>query len=212
MISLLHPSRGRPHQSYATIKKWIDRSGIDDFEVIISIDNDDSTQDKYFELYTNSIACTIMQRDNKNAIGAINRAARIAQGNIMIVVSDDTDCFHGWAKKILAATENKTDFVVKTWDGIQKKMITMPVLDRAYYNRDGYIYNPAYDHLFADKEFSEVAYKRKCVIRKPGLKFPHNHYSINGKAPDEVHLKNELTYTQGKKLFLERQKINFGLK
>lgn len=212
MISIIHPSRSRPHQSYATIKKWIERAGIVDLEIILSLDNDDQEFTKYQELYSElPFAWTLRLGDNKSAIEAINLAARIAQGDIMIVVSDDTDCPNMWGKKILAATEGKTDFVLKTDDGIQKRLITMPIFDRVYYNRDGYVFNPAYDHLFADTEFSEVAYKRKCVIRKLGLKFPHNHYSRNVKQPDEVHKKNELTYPQGKKLFLERQKINFGL-
>lgn len=212
MISILHPSRSRPHQSYATIKKWIERAGVNELDIILSLDSDDQTLGQYYDAYQ-SINYPFLWEDNlnKNAIGAINRAAREAKGNIFIVVSDDTDCPNMWGKKILAATEGKTDFVLKTDDGIQKRLITMPIFDRVYYNRDGYVFNPGYDHLFADTEFSEVAYKRKCVIRKLGLKFPHSHYSRNGKQPDEVHKKNELTYPQGKKLFLERQKINFGL-
>lgn len=211
MISILHPSRGRPHQSFATIKKWIVRSGVP-LEVLLSTDKSDITEITYFDKYnTLDYPFRWVQNENRNAIEAINRAANIAHFNILIVVSDDTDCPLNWGLRLLAAIGDKKDFVLKTDDGIQRTMITMPIMDRTYFNRDGYIYNPIYDHLFADKEFSDVAYARKRVIKKMGLKFPHKHYSRTGQTPDEVHLKNELTYEPGKKLYLERKKIHFGL-
>lgn len=211
MISIIHPSRGRPHQSIATIRKWIGRSGAA-LDVIVSLDNSDIELNKYIGLYNSlGFPLTVRANDNKGAIEAINRAANIAQGNILIVVSDDTDCPLNWGLRLLTAIGDKKDFVLKTDDGIQRTMITMPIMDRIYFNRDGYIYNPIYDHLFADKEFSDVAYARKRVIKKMGLKFPHKHYSRTGQAPDEVHLKNELTYEPGKRIYLERKKIHFGL-
>lgn len=211
MISIIHPSRGRPHQSFATISKWIARAGVS-LDVIVSLDQSDLELNKYIELYNTPFSTiTGIVNENRNAIEAINIAAKLAKGNILIVVSDDTDCPSQWGVRLLAAIGDKKDFVLKTDDGIQKTMITMPIMDRTYYNRDRYIYNPMYDHLFADKEFSDVAYARKRVIKKMGLKFPHKHYSRTGQAPDEIHLKNELTYESGKKLYLERKKIHFGL-
>jgi hypothetical protein len=205
MITLIHPSRSRPQQSHDTLYKWRSRAGVD-VEVVVSLDQDDPMLEDYYI----TPGDTTLVNHNRKAIDAINRAARVAKGNIMIVVSDDTDCPVNWAKKILNATAGKEDFVVKVDDGIQRKMITMPILDKKYHNRFGYIYNPAYDHLFVDAEFSEVAYRLKKVIHVKA-KFPHLHYSRTGQKPDAVHLKNEATYPQGKELFTQRKKIHFGL-
>jgi hypothetical protein len=209
MISLICPSRGRPQKSFETISKWIRKAGVE-LEVILSLDVTDPELTRYYQLYkeTNAFILTL---DNKNAVEAINNAAKIAKGNIFIVVSDDSDCCSAWAIKILKATEGKSDFVLKVRDGIQPKIITMPVLDKIYYQRDGYIYNPEYDHAWADREFSEVAYKRKRVITK-NILFRHLHYSVlKDKRRDAQYEKTDATFNSGKQIFLRRQKINFGL-
>lgn len=215
MISILHPSRGRPHKSYATIKKWIERSGVSDLELILSFDSDDPCLDTYKKtyehLYDVSNYCTMIEAPNKNAIQAINLAAERANRNVFIVVSDDTDCPMHWGKRLLHAIGKEKDFVMKVDDGVQKRIITMPILDRHYYARDNFIFNPIYDHLFADTEFTEVAIKRKRYIKRMGLKFPHDHYSRNGGTPDTTAIKNELTYAKGKRIYQERKSINFGL-
>lgn len=199
MISLIHPSRSRPQKSFETIKKWILKAGMDDFEIILSLDDDDPTLGTYLQLY-NNIERTIQLAPNKSAVEAINRAARIAQGNIFIVVSDDTDCPANWANRILKYTEGRTDFVLKVKDGIQPTMITMPILDRAYYQRDGYIYHPAFSHCWADRYFTEIAHKRKRVITK-NMMFRHMHYSVLKKKPDEQYKRTDATFNEGKRIY-----------
>lgn len=208
-ISVIHPSRQRADQSFRTISNWKKLAVTKSIEYIISLDSDDPQLDLYRLYYKDT--CIIIINDNKSSIEAINNGAKISIGRLIMVVSDDTVCPHGWDEKILLAIGKASDVVLKTNDGIQKTMLTMPIIERTYFNRDGYIYNPIYDHLFADKEFSDVAYARKRVIKKMGLKFPHKHYSRTGQSPDEVHLKNELTYEPGKRIYLERKKIHFGL-
>ena len=211
-FSLIHPSRGRPQKSFNTIQTWIKNAGTDDFEIILSLDNDDTTLGQYQELYNNlAHPFTLQVADNKSAIEAINRAARIAQGRIFIVVSDDTGVPPAWAVKLLAYTKGKTDFVMKVRDGIQPQLITMAILDRVYYQRFGYIYNPEYKHAWADREFTEVARKLKRVIEK-NIMFRHNHYSITKhKIRDEQYARTDATFNEGRVIFNRRKKINFGL-
>jgi len=178
--------------------------------VVVSLDRDDIELEQYVDRYSESFA-VLTVNENRSAVDAINNAMKIAPGDIFITVSDDTDCPMNWAVKLEAACKGLHDFVMKTTDGIQRKMITMPIFDRVYYNRDGYVYNPEYKHLFADAEYSDVAYKRKRVVKKYGLRFPHNHYSKTGQKPDAIHLRNEETKVQGREVYMRRQKINFGL-
>lgn len=223
MISILHPSRQRPEKSLETCKKWIERAGTDDIQLILSIDKDDPDRDTYFDnnhvalwdlmglaededsLKMRTIAC-----NNKSAVDAINKAADEAIGNILIVVSDDTDCPENWAVDLQKSVEGKTDWIAKCPDGIQGWIITMPIMDRWYYNRFGYIYYPEYSHMFCDTELTCVAdlLKRRIDL---GINFPHQHYSTGASVKDAVSEKADATWTQGEDLFLSRLKKNFDL-
>lgn len=209
MISIIAPSRGRPQQSFETTNKWILKAGMKDLEVIVSVDKSDPLFYHYTNAYEHS-GFMVCVNETDNSVGAINLAASLSHGNILIVVSDDQEPASSWATKILRYTEGRQDWVLKVQDGIQPKIITQPIMDRIYYQRDGYIYYPGYEHLFCDREFTDVAHLRKRVITK-NLRFLHRHYSVLKKQPDEQYKRSNLTYEQGKKLYLERKKINFGL-
>lgn len=152
----------------------------------------------------------ILRYENRSAVDAINNAAKIAKGDILIVLSDDFDCPDNWGAQIIEATQGKTDWILKTPDGIQDWIITMPIMDRAYYNRFGYVYYPEYLHMFCDTELSCVA---DLTARKieANIPFQHNHYSTGRGQKDEVSIKADKTWDQGEKLFIERYKKNFGL-
>jgi hypothetical protein len=207
LISLLHPSRGRPEKSFETVQKWIQRAGNVSIELIVSLDDDDPELQGYREMHVSLLEIN----KNRSAVDAINNAAKKARGNILIVVSDDTDCPENWAVDLLKCVEGKTDFIAKTNDGIQKWIITMPIMDRAYYNRFGYVYYPGYLHMFCDTELSCVADLTGRRIDIP-LTFEHLHYSVGKSNKDSVSEKADSTWTQGESLFLERYKRIFDLK
>ncbi len=129
---------------------------------------------------------------------------------MIIVVSDDFDCPDNWAEKLMTAVEGKKDFLVKTKDGIQPTLITLPIMDREYYNRFGYVYEPGYKHMFCDQEMTAVGMMLGKVINLD-LEFTHNHYSTGKFKKDAVSVKNDSTWNQGKKHFNERLKTNFGI-
>lgn len=210
-ISILHPSRGRPQKAFETTKKWIENAGCE-IEYILSLDWTDHElfvyKELYFEIQSNG---QVITNHNRSAIDAINNAAKIATGDILIVLSDDFDCPKDWGKQIIEATQGKTDWILKTPDGIQRWIITMPIMDRVYYNRFGYIYFPEYLHMFCDTELSCVADLTGRKI-EANIPFVHNHYSIGKSQKDEVSERADKTWDQGEKLFLQRYKENFGLK
>lgn len=218
MISIIHPSRGRPQKAFATALKWIEACSSYP-EYICSIDKDDPYIKEYVSVFSKDGRENPLYRnegvlyhnDNRSAVDAINNAAKIAKGDILIVISDDIECFPGWDDYLMIAIGDKKDFILKTQDGIQKWICTLPILDRAYYNRFGYIYYPEYQHMFCDTELTMVADLTGRKITSD-LLFPHKQYSVTGEKPDEVNKRADLTWNQGEKLFLERIKINFGLK
>lgn len=209
-ISIIHPSRSRVSEAEKTIKHWLnnakDKSQI---EYILSIDKDDSSFKRYKTL-SEELGINTHIAMNKSAIEAINRAARKCNGNLIIVVSDDFECFENWDESLLKELEGKEDFIVKTQDGIQEWIITLPILDKKYYARFGYVYQPDFTHLWVDAELFCVGWMLDKIIMSH-LVFPHNHYSTGKTKKDLINIKNDKTWAQGEKLFYKRKKNNFGL-
>lgn len=205
-FTLIHPTRHRPQQAFATHAKWM--SLADDFmhlEYILSVDKDDT-----FDYKKTFWQANVVRNDNKTAIEAINFAAKKAKGDVLIVVSDDTDAPENWDTLLCEALTGKSDFVAKVDDGIQPTLVTMPIMDRKYYKRYGYIYNPLYDHLFVDQELTAVAIMTGKYIKLP-LTFPHLHYTTGATQRDALNIRNDSTWLQGEMLFAERLKTNFGI-
>ena len=181
-------------------------------EYILSLDTDDSSISEYTKAFQ-SMDDKVRLVENNNqqsAIHAINNAAKLTQGKILIVVSDDFDCPLHWDEKLRTALKDKEDFVVKTKDGLQPFIITLPIMDRVYYNRFGYIYYPEYKHMYSDTDMSCVGHMLDRTITLD-IHFPHRHYSNRAMAKDVMNVKNDSTYKQGEIIFKERKKINFGI-
>ncbi len=207
-ISVIHPSRGRAALAEATFKKWRDSAyDRNSFEYVLSIDRDDPQQDQYASI--RGIDQKIVSY-NKSCIEATNEGARYALGDIFLVSSDDFSCPMHWDKLLLDALEGKEDFLAKTDDGCQPWIITMPLMDRVYYNRYRYIYPPHIIHMFADTWMTAVAdhLGRKIVLP---IKFPHDHYTTGINPKDEINKRNDATWAQGEAEYLKGVRTNFGL-
>lgn len=212
-ISIIHPSRSRPTQAAATAKAWLssakDRNRV---EYILSVDEYDPSLSKYIDMHIgHECHFTMLISDNNSAIQAINEAAEVCKGSLLLVVSDDFNQppFH-WDEYLIQALRGKSDFVVKTQDGAQPWIITLPIMDRVYYERFGYVYHPEYRHMFADTEMTHVAHMLGKVI-DVDMKIPHNHYTTGKVKRDDINKKNDATWAQGEKLYLERLMRNFDL-
>lgn len=204
MISVVHPSRRRPEQAYATYQKWKERAD-GEFEYILSIDADDRSD--YLGTF---IGQRISIAPNRTAIEAINIAAASCVGDILVVVSDDTDCPEHWDTLLLTELEGKSDFVLKCKDGIQPVLVTMPIMDRVYYERYGYVYHPDFDHMGADVELTAVAIMTGKLLYS-SLMFEHMHYSTGKSDKDAVNEKNDLTYAHGDSVLARHRVTNFGI-
>ena len=214
-ISIIHPSRSRANMAMQTAQKWLDNcKHREQVEYWFACDSDDPQQSEYFG-FINAMGLRANFAPNGSAINAINKVAPLTIGNLLIVVSDDFDCFYGWDDFLLNSLNGKQDYVVKTSDGYMTNnwLITLPIMDRAYYNRFGYIYFPDYKHLFCDTEMTCVGNMLGKVIdlQNPSAVFQHNHYTINRSSKDAINEKNDATWNQGKELFLARHANNFGL-
>jgi len=211
-ISIIHPSRSRADQAYNTYRNWMEKAcNWLDIEYILSIDSDYIQNETYYRAFysfKNSIKVVCM--NNKNAIQAINNAAKVATGDLFVVISDDFDCPEHWDTLLLKEIEGKSDFLLKTDDGLQRTLVTLPIMDREYYNRFGYIYHPDYQHMHADEEMTIVAIMLGRYI-KCDLKFEHLHYSTGKTPKDAINSKNDATWSHGQRTLDRRAMNDFGI-
>lgn len=212
MISLIHPSKSRPDRAYAAYEEWLSKAqNPNDIQYILCLDNSDAACLKaYFQRFAGTKA-VILTKNNRSAIDAVNEGARHCAGDILVVMSDDFSCPQNWDSQIKNLTEGREDWILKTDDGIQDWIITLPIMDRSYYNRFGYIYYPGYLHMFSDTEMSHVADLLGCKLDGMSIKFKHNHYSTGASKKDRVSEVADATWAQGERLYLSRIKTNFGL-
>lgn len=200
-ISVIHPSRSRSSIANKVRTEWLNKAD-GDIEYVFSLDNDDIQNTKYDGecIYNN----------NRSAIDAINKGAEYVKGDIFVVVSDDFSCPEHWDTLLLKALEGKEDFCVKTKDNIQPVLMTLPILDRVYYNRFGYIYHPSYIHMSSDVEMTAVAMMLGKAVNVD-ITFEHKHYSTGKFVKDAISIKNDKTYAQGHQNLKERLRTNFGI-
>lgn len=221
-ISIIHPSRGRVVMSNETISKWIiSASKTIPIEYILSVDETDPELNSYingFEalrilLANSNVSLSIIINLNNTAIEAINVAAKQTVNDLIIVVSDDFDCFQNWDLFLQEKLAGKSDYIVKTSDGIQPILITLPIMDRVYYNRFGYVYYNEYKHMFCDTEMTDVGHilGRVVDLQSNDHKFIHKHYIAGHMQKDAINIKNDATWNQGENIYRKRKSLNFFL-
>ncbi len=216
-ISLLHPSRGRPKKSFENTMQWIQRAGCD-IEVIVCIDTTDDWK-YYFDLYPpcpdkpEGSYIRLYMNDNKSVVEATNFAVRHATGNILIYLSDDFECFDNWGiavqKEFGGVT---TPQLIKVDDCLQEfnvPVLTIPIMNRALYERLGYFWHPDYKSMFVDEDLYWTSKKLDALKLCPNLKFPHNHVSVGKAEDDETYRRSAANWEQGKAVFKKRRGLGF---
>ena len=206
MISLIHPSRGRPELAHKTAKKWIQSAGVE-VEHILSLDTSDAQLGAYTAIDLQCIS------DNSNVVQATNTAAKKALGDILVYLSDDFDCFDNWVVAIENEVKNFGPlWLLKVDDCLQKfdvPVLTIPIMSRGLYNRLGYFWYPEYRSMFCDEDLYWTCRKLGVIRNAPHLKFEHKHASV-GKAPDdETYRRSAKNWDQGKELFNKRKGLGF---
>jgi hypothetical protein len=212
MITLLHPSRGRANKAWETLKYWKDKSsGAVEIEHILSIDNDDVQKDRYLFSFKNS---KVIAGDNQDVVQATNRAAKYSNGSILIYLSDDFKCPENWDLAVCKQLLIEDPALLKVDDCLQKfdvPVLTIPIMNRALYQKLGYFWHPGYKSMFVDEDLYWVCRNNKWMIESPDLKFPHEHCS-NGKSEnDETYKRSSANWNQGKAVFAQRKAAGFPI-
>lgn len=205
MITLIHPSRGRPDKAYSTYKNWIDKAGAE-VEHIISLDMSDPTRFKYLDYKWPHITIN----ENDCVVQATNAAAKESKGDILLYLSDDFDCPNNWALKVEKEFEREDrPLLVKVDDCLQKfdvPVLTIPIMNRKLYERLGYFWYPHYRSMFCDEDLFWTCRKLGALKMAATLKFPHLHHKD---GDDETYRMSSKNWDQGKALFKQRRAQSF---
>lgn len=180
-----------------------------DIEYILCLSGKDENIGLYRKEFVNTGVITHVIPDN-GLIKQVNAAAEQSIGNLIVAVSDDFVCPEHWDTLLFDALSGKSDYLVKTQDGQQPWIVTLPIMDRAYYENRGYIYHPSTKHMFCDTWITHEAHLMGKVVTLPYL-FRHNHYTTGINKKDEVNAVNDSSWDDGKKIYLDGMKNNFGV-
>lgn len=209
MISLIHPSYGRPTQARQAHDEWQAKaSNWNDIDYILSLDLRDNTQ--AYEDAFNGTDVTIIINDNENCVQATNIAAENTVGEILLYLSDDFGCPPGWDLFIEKRLDIKEPQLLKVYDGLQPMhiaVLTIPIMTRKLYEKLGYFWFPEYESMCVDEDlFWET---KPYHVLAPEAIFEHRHYSVAKSPVDETYRQhdNDERLARGKQLFHERRKL-----
>jgi glycosyltransferase involved in cell wall biosynthesis len=214
LISIIHPSLGRPVQARKCYDHWIKTCSEDhEIEWIVSLNSNDAEIENYHQCFIGADA-VLMETNSKNMVQATNEAAKVCSGDLLILVSDDMFSPEMWDSRIL----NKYEIIdgpgiLQVYDGITSQKLTIPIMNRLAYIKLGYMYHPEYISMYADDDLRKTALKHGMLYNATDIFIEHRHF-MNGKANyDKTYaLENsQKAMAHGQKLYYERAKLNFPI-
>lgn len=206
-ISLIHPSRSRPQKSYDNAMNWMQLAGAP-VQLIVSLDSSDPLLSEYQRRYSGTLV-----NDNSNVVEATNKAAAASKGDILVYLSDDFKCFPNWGNALITEFEKYTiPTLLKVDDCLQEfhvPVLTIPIMNRACYNKLGYFFHTGYKSMFVDEHLYWRTKKLGFLKLAPHLKFEHCHVSVGKAENDETYKRSAANWDQGKALFAQHRRMGF---
>lgn len=211
-----YPSRQRPKKLFDSLERFFNLVQHENYKVLLTLDEDDPTMsfDKFFIRPDQKVEA--VWGFSKGKIDAINRNMEHEKDwDILVLLSDDMVLQPRFDIEILKAFEDGFSGLAHFPDGIaNERLCTFTVMDRAYYELFGYIYNPIYKSVAADNEQHEVAVKLGRYKYIPVDIVRHLHPAY-GMAPiDDLYIRNEnpVLYAEDLNTLRNRRAENFGIK
>jgi len=222
-ILFKYASRSRPRNFFRGLDSIVNNCASENYEVVMSFDKDDETMNNDGVIarlgdYKEADKFSIYFGKSSNKIDAINRDLGDVEFDILVCMSDDMQfIYHAFDNAIRDAFTNffpDLDGVVHFNDGMQRvNCMTMSIIGREYFKRDGWIYCPEYESLWCDVEAQEVARIRgKYKYMGDDLKiFRHLHPSFGLAPMDEQYTKTEHVEVRSRDgdTFERRKRNNF---
>jgi hypothetical protein len=209
------------------LKNWVDNiADVENTTIVLTLDSDakdlEDIKDTIWKINNHFSKLVLFDiGESKGKIHACNRDIEkyiddFYEFDIFVLGSDDMIPQHFGFDDILRKEFEALglDSALCYWDGAKEtknKLCTYPILGRTYLRRFGYIYNPEYDSLFADNEFTEVGKKLGKLHFRDTIMFRHKHHAWGTRAKDALDTHNDTFWNKDKKTYQRRKKSGFDL-
>lgn len=215
------PTKGRPNKFLHALHQYVTKANnVSSIQFVVSVDDDDRTVTPGWLQQVRSMHpnITVSQASSLNKVHAINRDMPPSSAfDIVLLASDDMIPQQvGYDDVIRDAMQQffpDTDGVLFFNDGyVGRRLNTLLICGAKYYDRFGYLYNPAYQSLFCDNEFMVTAEKLGKQIYFDQVIIKHEHPANNAQVPvDDLYVRNEDMYTPDKQLWLHRREFVYDV-
>lgn len=178
-FSLLHATRGRPGQAMQTRQAWL-HSASDPSQVEHIFAAQQSDKDSY------ELPNCYLSKDPpdwaSSSVSNWNLAAEQSKGEILIVIADDLLPFENWDRFIADIEQQyfkpNQPWILKIEDNENDNgILRHPVMSRAVYNQNGYIFHPEFYGVFCDNHLTKIAADEDIYHKISGdaFRFQHLH-------------------------------------
>jgi hypothetical protein len=189
-ILLAHATYNRPHKCIQTRAKWLNFATHP--ERVIHVFGIEET-DTDTEVTTRGMARVIVnQRANVPAFNGACEHPEAKDCQILLQLSDDTDCFPGWDVALEERLDVSKPQVLRTSDGCRDDwLMSMPVLTRKRYEQQGgWMLHPSYKGMYSDTDFSVRAMYDGVIVDARDLVFQHLHPMFGHGVADHTYAHN----------------------
>lgn len=193
------PTRSRPEKFFKQLNNYYKNlSGKVRYRFLITCDLDDPTMNndavkERFKLYPN---LTVTYDKSSSKVEAYNRDLATTPFDILLAASDDMEPVKwGYDKDMVDAfAKNFPDYdgVLNYNDGhVGAQCNTYPVVGKTFFKRFGYLYNLAYQSLYANEELTMISKILGKEFVSDEMLLRHNHPAWRLGEWDDLYARNE---------------------
>lgn len=223
-VLIKFPTRGRPEKFKYALFQYVSKcKDHANTRFLFTFDHDDptATTDEFQEDFHE--ICGDIEYDmpfgySKNKIDAVNRDMDLGgDWDILLLASDDMiPCVKHYDQIIrdrMAEFYPDLDGVLWFNDGYAgDKLNTLVCMGRAYYNRFGFIYHPAYKSFFCDNEFMDQANALKKQTYFPLPIIRHQHPANTKDAlDDDLYRHNHQHWKEDERTYYHRKVYDYDV-
>jgi hypothetical protein len=145
----------------------------------------------------------VLSKASTYSVGAWNKAASVATGDVLIQIADDFEPPPNWDTMILQALEADKyplsghlfdEKVLRVSDGCRTDgLLTMAIITRRWYEKHG-LFHVEYRNVYSDTDLTATATKHNAIINAHNIVIKHHHPFFNKAVPMDA------TYERGNDL------------
>lgn len=213
------PSRSRAKLFERTATKYVELATRKEaLHFLFTLDSDDNDLSAYKAAIAkvfDGLSYTIDIGSSRNKVHAINRGMEEAgEWDVVYLASDDmVPVREGWDAHIIDTFKPiDSDHLLWLNSAEQRRIPTLMAMDRAYYERFGYLYHSDYVSLFCDNEAGEVAEALGRLIKDEEVYIRNMSPDWGGPIPvDTLYRRNNRYYGIDRRTYLARKAAGFPI-